>query len=76
MKQTAVEWLKSEILFIDWENSYWNKRLKQAKEMENQQKGYSQIEVLEIIESFMQTFPTNPILTEDFDNWFKQFKKK
>jgi hypothetical protein len=47
MEQTAVEWLietfnKKQVQFINWPEDYFN----EAKEMEKQQKGYSEEEVL------------------------------
>ena len=37
MKQTAVEWLVSELPTIDWTDPYWQAKLKEAKEMEKNQ---------------------------------------
>jgi hypothetical protein len=37
MKQTAVDWLVSELPTIDWTDPYWQAKLKEAKEMEKRQ---------------------------------------
>jgi cell division septum initiation protein DivIVA len=47
MKQTAVEWLESEMLKS---NLSMRDILEQAKEIEKQQKGYSEEEVLPLLE--------------------------
>ena len=71
MKQTAVEWLceqyhlKQDIEIV-----------KQAKEMEKEQQGYSEEEVLNIIDNFCETFKVDLILREDFNQWFDQFINK
>ena len=51
MKQTAVEWLQNEIPSIGWENPYWKSRFQQAKEMEKQQQGYSEEEIMNALHS-------------------------
>jgi len=48
----------------------------QAKEMEKQQRGHSEEEVLNIIDNFCETFKVDLILRKDFNEWFEQFKKK
>ena len=70
MKQTAVEWL-IETHFGSIENCTpdFRNKIKQAKEMEEQQQGYSE-EELEV--AFFEGRENNLPFTE----WFKQFKKK
>jgi len=49
MKQTAAEWLFEKLWNTDKDKFTWHAILKQAKEMEKQQQGYSEEEVIEII---------------------------
>ena len=37
MKQTAVDWLVSELPTVDWDDPYYKDKLEQAKQMEKQQ---------------------------------------
>lgn len=37
MKQTAVEWLVSELPTIDWNDPYYKAKLEEAKAMEKEQ---------------------------------------
>jgi len=69
-KQSAVEWL-IETHFGSIENCTpdFRNKIKQAKEMEEQQQGYSE-EELEV--AFFEGRENNLPFTE----WFKQFKKK
>ncbi len=83
MEQTPVEWLESCLTEQHPNGSFvWNTRadldalFKQAKEMEKQQQGYSEEEVLNIIDNYNETFKVALILREDFNQWFEQFKKK
>jgi galactose-1-phosphate uridylyltransferase len=81
MKQTAVEWLEeqlnknNEILFIS------DDLLEQAKEMEKEQKGYSEEEVLEQL-NILMSLPSSTLdkFTDKNGNitlkWFEQFKNK
>ena len=76
MKQTAVQWLVEELNNI----KVWTKNdiilqkadilIEQAKEMEKQQQGYSEEEVIEILLNFRAE---NPRYIEEF---LEQFKKK
>ena len=81
MKQTAVEFLEKElnellVLFSDkWDKV--NKAIDQAKEMEKQQQGYSEEEVLNILREFYKVsskkdFPFKTTIPL----WFKKFKNK
>lgn len=81
MKQSAVEWLYEKIKSnIDAEDGSMNMNwlhddtFQQAKEMEKQQQGYSEEEVLDILrEHTAEIFKGSKLtLTE----WFEQFKKK
>jgi hypothetical protein len=81
MKQTAVEWLE-DCLREQYPNGkfVWNTRsdiealFKRAKEMENQQQGYSEEEVIAFGEFiFKHTFVAHSKGVKDL---FEQFKKK
>ena len=81
MKQSAVEWLYEKIKSnIDAEDGSMNMNwlhddtFQQAKEMEKQQQGYSEEEVLDILrEHTAEIFKGSKLtLTE----WFEQFKNK
>jgi hypothetical protein len=41
-----------------------------------QERSYSEEEVLNIIDNYKETFKVDLILREDFNQWFEQFKKK
>jgi hypothetical protein len=41
-----------------------------------QERSYSEEEVLNIIDNYNETFKVDLILREDFNQWFEQFKKK
>ena len=82
---TAVEWLEKRLLgivFLDTEYSTieYKKRIDKAKEMEKQQQGYSEEEVLKILETYdiefkSDTFAyTNPC-SFTVKEWFEKFKK-
>jgi hypothetical protein len=70
---TAVEWLEeqlnknNEILFIS------DDLLEQAKEMEKQQQGYSEEDMLK---SFMAGIKCESNKGENFEQFIKQFKKE
>lgn len=70
---TAVEWLEeqlnknNEILFIS------DDLLEQAKEMEKQQQGYSEEDMLK---SFMAGIKCESNKGENFEQFIKQFKNK
>ena len=75
MKQTAVEWLAENIdnliPYVNDESAKkFNELVEQAKEMEKQQQGYSEEEVIEIL---LNCRGENPRYIEE---WFEQFKKK
>ena len=79
MKQTAVEWLYERLERMIPRTALYNidkkEYFEQAKEMEKQQKGYNEEEVLDIAK---QAF----VLGKDFgligtfNEWFEQFKNK
>ena len=73
MKQTAVEWLESNLPTAFKDLTINKQLIEQAKEMEKQQ-GYSEEEVLNIIDNYNETFKVDLILREDFNQWFEQFK--
>ena len=74
MKQTAVEWLEKELKKIPFANP--KEAFDQAKEMEMEQRGYSEEEVKEILNEFMYNFYENSIRQDVVVKWFEQFKKK
>jgi len=78
MKQTAVEWLVNELNNRNWNIDFYKSDIKslieQAKEMEKQQQGYSEEEVLEIIEATLIEY--SDFVLADIPEWFEQFKKK
>jgi predicted sugar kinase len=69
-----VEKLKSQGLLIGEPNNLV--AVRQAKKMEIEQQGYSEEEVLNIIDNYNETFKVDLILREDFNQWFEQFKNK
>jgi hypothetical protein len=82
MKQTAVEWFAKE---LDENKDKTYKQLEsifnQAKEMEKEQKGYSEEEVIELLTQRCKYFgtsvsPFNKILLKQDLDWFEQVKKK
>jgi hypothetical protein len=75
MKQTAVEWLEEKIkdntLIKPSLINGFNILLEQAKEMEKEQQGYSETEVLQLLLRLQQTESYNNLY-----EWFEQNKKK
>ena len=69
-----VEKLKSQGLLIGEPNNLV--AVREAKEMKIKQQGYSEEEVLNIIDNYNETFKVDLILREDFNQWFEQFKNK
>jgi hypothetical protein len=74
---TAIEWLIENSHIIP--KSELNKRqlIHKAKEMEKDQQGYSEEEVLKLVEDFeihLGSVKVQNMLT--FKKWFNQFKKK
>ena len=72
MKQTAVEWLGFELnrLFIGTTEEQWDKAEKlfqQAKEMEREQQGYSEEEVLEFTQTIIQQYKFGNTNIEQLD---------
>jgi hypothetical protein len=71
MKQTAVEWL---ILKIIKQRNYkdldWDLIFEQAKEMEKQQKGYSEEEVMDMFHNLSMHLPLHYefLVKEQFKN--------
>jgi hypothetical protein len=70
MKQTAVEWLEEQMKLDELFNADYF--INQAKEMEKEQKGYTQEEVIEIISNF------HKLKLNEFKNLLDllEFKKK
>jgi hypothetical protein len=85
MKQTAVEWLVNELNNRNWNTDFYKSDIisliEQAKEMEKQQQGYSEEEVIEVLTQRCKEFGTKNekfqklLLKQDLE-WFEQFKKK
>jgi len=79
MKQTAVEWLFDQLDFeLELYNSQWVKleqTFEKAKEMEKQQQGYSDEEVLEITKKLHTEIGIQ--FSNEIKLWvIEQFKKK
>jgi hypothetical protein len=90
---TAVEWLE-DCLTEQYPNGkfVWNARadiealFKRAKKMEKQQQGYSEEEVIELLQKALThkddgeigslVTAQGQIRTANFHSWFEQFKKK
>ena len=84
MKQTAVEWLVDELNNI----KAWTKNgiilskadilIGQAKEMEKQQQGYSEEEVIEVLQKYRFDLSSNktPNLGDTAKQWFNQCELK
>jgi hypothetical protein len=68
MEQTAVEWLAEQYNIVD------TAEYEQAKEMEKQQKGYSEKDMREAFYANEDTDIGAEYLP--FNKWFEQFKKK
>ena len=92
MKQTAVEWLESKLKNVEYnpleKNGYSiaeERLFNQAKEMEKQQKGYSEEEVEQLIHQAVNDshcksnrvkYPNSNECAEFVKEWFEQFKNK
>ena len=77
MKQTAVEWLANEFyekLEVKGDGALFNDLVDQAKEIEKQQQGYSEEEVIKILYQFHYDLVNSNFDTKE--EWFKQLKKK
>jgi hypothetical protein len=77
MKQTPVEWLVDQLRM---QISPYTKEqiIEEAKEMENQQSGYSKEDLRESFSQSRQCFMFQkdmPPVYESFEEWFAQFKK-
>jgi molecular chaperone GrpE (heat shock protein) len=76
MKQTAVEWLFQELdNYYQMEGNVIKKEiLKQAKEMEKEQQGYSEDDMKK---AFNSSSLTNMLdVYDSFEEFMEQFKKK
>ncbi len=77
MKQTAVEWLH-EMLRDSSKEIFDGNIWEQAKEMEKEQKGYSEKECYKILHNLMTDIKLQGLrINDDIDlkNWFEQNKK-
>lgn len=74
MAQTSVEWLVEQ-LCIEHRKTLVN----QAKEMENQQKGYSEEEMLKMLHKFGFDYTYNyrgeKTIYEWIPEWFEEYKR-
>lgn len=81
MEQTAVEWLELKLDKIGLNSNIIGDFIEQAKEIENQQKGYSEKQLLDTIKDYDREFKldtssyTKPC-SFTIEEWFEQFKKK
>jgi ribosomal 50S subunit-associated protein YjgA (DUF615 family) len=76
MKQTAVEWLIEQWPIL--ESQLPQQLIQQAKEMEKEQKGYSEKECYKILHNLMTDIKLQGLrINDDIDlkNWFEQNKK-
>ena len=75
--KTAVEWIFEEL--ENKENGFPHLTLeqiyKQAKEMENQQQGYSEEEVIDLLKALQIGYYIHNERV-DIEQWFEQFKNK
>lgn len=89
MKQTAVEWLYKNLLENPISNQdveYNEAVFHNAKEMEKQQQGYSEEEVIQLLQKALThqddgetgslVTAQGEIRTANFFSWFQKFKKK
>ena len=77
MKQTAVEFLSEQIRLTNIEGlrfQLWD-AIEQAKEMEKQQQGYSEEEVVHLLKA-LQLYKLVHTERIDIEEWFEQFKNK
>lgn len=80
-KGTSIDWLMTQLYkkgFIkEIDGNEPIILMNQAKEMEEQQKGYSEEEVDRILRNFRTDFlPIGQVNDLVFNEWFEQFKKK
>jgi hypothetical protein len=80
MKQTAVEWLQEQLKNVKYnpleQNGYSIAKeglFSQAKEMEKQQKGYSEQDMLQ---SFLAGINCESNNGKNFEQWITKFKNK
>jgi len=78
-KQTAVEWLELNLLgLISFDSeelrAKYKDRVAKAKEMEKQQQGYGEEEVIKILYQFHYDLVNSNFDTKE--EWFQKFKKK
>ena len=80
MKTTAVEWLENELEIVlpileDEELRFFKEAIEQAKEIEKQQKGYSEEEAYKIWKAGQEYWKTSGA-SITFEELIKQFKNK
>lgn len=69
---TAVEWLVTELyekMEMKGDGKVFNKIFNKAKEIERQQQGYSEEDVLELLRKAH-------FVEQNIDEWFEKYKKK
>lgn len=82
MEQSAVEWLEEKLIEAGLQFTKGEAlEIEQAKEMENEQKGYSKKEVLKILENYhrefnLDTFAYSNTCSFTVKEWFEKSKNK
>lgn len=90
MKQTPVEWLVEQTRKPEWHSLIRGEIIEQAKEIENQQKGYSEEEIRNMLidmSNYIKTKELRDYSDTNFNEWvrrrdwfisflFEQFKNK
>lgn len=74
MKQTAVEWLIENLIFFYSKN--WDAIVDQAKEMEKQQRGYSEEDMINFVEFVSKYYSDNSMENSTIYELLEQFKNK
>jgi hypothetical protein len=67
MKQTAVEWLVAHLIEYGFDLSAHKLEIEQAKEKENEQKGYSEEEVLNFTQTMIMQYKFGNTNIEQMD---------
>ena len=74
MKQTAVEYLIENLIFFYSKN--WDAIVDQAKEMEKQQQGYSEEDMINFVEFVSKYYSDNSMENSTIYELLEQFKNK
>lgn len=76
MKQTAVEWVVGHLIEYGFDLSHHELEINKAKEMEKEQKGYSEEEVFELCKQFATFIQQKRPSYKKQLEWFELNKKK